>query len=84
MNLISDKTRIALGTGIGIAVSACTIWASVSVSQARTEEMLAMQNKQIDYNIESRDKMIRDIADINARTARMEGILEEMRDSRHR
>lgn len=79
MNYLSERTKVALGTGVAVAIGACTIWASVSASQARTETMLSEHDKRIQMSDEQRIRFDDRLSIIDARTARIEGILEEMR-----
>ncbi len=82
MNSISEKTKIALGSGIAVAIGACSVWASVSASLARTDVVLSEHTVKFQNGREEQARMEEQISLINARTARMEGILEEMRERR--
>lgn len=76
---ITESTKITLGAA-GVAVAMiCSIVISVTVTDAKLEAQLASQEKRLDYRREEIIEMNTKVNLIDQRTARMEGILEELR-----
>lgn len=70
-----EAVMTLVGTAVSLAVS-------IAVSDARTDLKIQTQEKRLDYHTSQRDEMRAQLNAINERTARMEGILEELRERR--
>lgn len=70
-----DLVLTVVSVAVGVAVS-------IAVSDARMELRIDAQQKRLDYNTAQRDEIRAQVSAINERTARMEGILEELRSRR--
>lgn len=79
---ITQNTKVSIAMlipAVGLGMTILSIVVSVSVTDARMEAQVASQEKRLDVRIDEMTRMQSQITEIDKRTARMEGILEELR-----
>jgi hypothetical protein len=76
---LSESTKISIiGGTFTLACCAISVSVAIATSDARTETQLLNQEKRLDYRRDDADKMKEQISNIDRRTARIEGILEQL------
>lgn len=73
---ISEDTKVKLGFAFTLAAAIASAIIAVSVSMATTKAEISTLRNQVEYDVSMRDKMFDKVSAIDARTARIEGLLE--------
>jgi hypothetical protein len=76
---VASGSKVTIGAALSVGAAAISVAISIAVSDARTEARLEAASDKISYITQKRDEIENKVNIIDARTARIEGILEEMR-----